>query len=62
MDISTFSKANKVRGLELFQELYQEVLRLVKQKSQLGKNQQQAVNDYEVCPIDSTVITLTSKL
>jgi len=42
--------------------LYQEVLRLVKQKSQLGKNQQQAVNDYEVCPIDSTVITLTSKL
>ncbi len=32
MNLATFSKANKVRGLELFQELYQEALQLVKQR------------------------------
>jgi putative transposase len=61
INISTFSKANQHRSLQPFQKLYQEILRLVKQKKLQGKAVR-AVKDYEICPIDSTVITLTSKL
>lgn len=62
MNISTFSKANQHRDLKPFQELYQEVLHLVKQQSRKKSGGNRAVSDYEICPIDSTVITLTSKL
>jgi len=62
MDISTFSKANQHRSLKPFQELYQQVLGLVKQKKAIVKGNNCKLNDYEICPIDSTVITLTSKL
>lgn len=62
MDMSTFSKANQHRSLEPFQELYQEVLGLVKRKKGKGKVSDRDVDAYEICPIDSTIITLTSKL
>jgi putative transposase len=61
IDISTFSKANQHRSLQPFQKLYQDILKLVKQKQLQGKAGRVA-NDHEICPIDSTVITLTSKL
>jgi putative transposase len=60
--LSTFSKANQHRSLKPFQELYQEVLGLVKRKKGKKKVSDRAVDDYEICPIDSTVIILTSKL
>ena len=59
--ISTFSKANQHRSLQPFQKLYQDILKLVNQKKLQGKANR-AVDDHEICPIDSTVITLTSKL
>ncbi len=58
MDISTFSKANQHRSLVPFQELYRQVLELVKRKN---PNLSEGAR-YVTCPIDSTIITLTSKL
>lgn len=57
VDISTFSKANTHRSQKIFLEIYQKLNRLVTKKS--SKNLH---NKYAICPIDSTVITLTSKL
>jgi putative transposase len=64
IDISTFSKANKHRSISPFQELYKQVLDLVKKKSKKksSKQSEQEREEYEACPIDSTVITLTSKI
>jgi putative transposase len=56
-DISTFSKANKHRDIKPFIKIYQElnqILNKIKHKKH--------DNDYIICPIDSTIITLTSKL
>jgi putative transposase len=60
MDISTFSKANQHRSLKPFQELYQQVLGLVKRNK--TKDKSTSLELYEICPIDSTIISLTSKL
>ena len=57
VDISTFSKATKHRSQEIFQIIYNKLNKLVQNKS--NKKLQ---NKYAICPIDSTVITLTSKL
>jgi putative transposase len=57
VDISTFSKANTHRSQETFQNIYQRLNKLVHDKG--GKKLH---NKYAICPIDSTVITLTSKL
>lgn len=54
VDASTFSKASKHRSLKNFLMIYQKLA----QKAQ-GKN---FPDKYSICPIDSTVITLTSKL
>lgn len=68
LDMSTFSKANQHRNVEPFQDLYQQILSLVKRKKAKGRSQtqpkdrQKSEDIYEICPIDSTVITLTSKL
>ncbi|MDJ0727188.1 MAG: transposase [Prochloraceae cyanobacterium] len=54
VDISTFSKASKKREVKFFANIYK----------QLNKKIQKQFNrdEFKVCPIDSTVITLTSKL
>jgi putative transposase len=57
VDISTFSKANLHRSQKPFQEIYQKLNELVQNKSQNKLH-----NKYAICPIDSTIITLTSKL
>lgn len=57
IDISTFSKANLHRSQKPFQKIYQKLNELVKQR-----NQKKLQNKYDICPIDSTIITLTSKL
>jgi putative transposase len=57
VDISTFSKANTHRSQEPFQKIYQQLNKLVH-----GKSQKKLHNKYTICPIDSTIITLTSKL
>lgn len=58
MDISTFSKANQHRSLNPFRQLYRQILELVKRENpSLSENL-----GYVTCPIDSTIITLTSKL
>jgi putative transposase len=54
IDISTFSKANKHRSQEPFLKMYQQLNEEICRQKRLHK--------YELCPIDSTVITLTSKL
>lgn len=54
VDISTFSKANKTRGHSLFSRAYHELLKLSR-RHRKGQN-------LILCPVDSTVITLTSKL
>ena len=53
-DISTFSKASKQRSLEPFMKIYQQLNSQVKQKK--------SSNKLIVCPIDTTVISLTSQL
>lgn len=53
-DISTFSKANRLRSLQPFMHAYQALMKRVRQ----GK----VAQSYQLCPLDSTVITLTSKL
>ena len=52
---STFSKANQHRSSQPFETLYQSLNRLVKKKNKPSK-------DWDICPIDSTTITLTSKV
>ena len=54
LDISTFSKASSHRDWKIFSRIYQN---LVKQVHQQNPN-----DKYAICPIDSTTITLTSKL
>ena len=55
VDQSTFSKANQHRSSQPFETLYQSLNRLVKKKNKPSK-------DWDICPIDSTTITLTSKV
>jgi putative transposase len=57
INISTFSRANSHRSLETFQNIYRELNQLIQNKSQ-----EKLHDKYAICPIDSTVITLTSKL
>jgi len=57
VDISTFSQANLHRSQKPFREIYQKLNELVQQKVQKKLH-----GKYAICPIDSTIITLTSKL
>jgi putative transposase len=57
VDISTFSKANLYRSQKQFQEIYQKLNELVQKKVQKKLH-----DKYAICPIDSTIISLTSKL
>lgn len=57
VDISTFSKANTHRSQEVFQKIYHQLNQLVQ-----NKVHKKLHNKYAICPIDSTIITLTSKL
>lgn len=51
--ISTFSKANTDKRQKIFQNIYHQLNQLV----------QKTLHDkYAICPIDSTILTLTSKL
>ena len=54
IDISTFSKASKKREIESFKKIYQKLSKKIQRKGDRLK--------YQICPIDSTIITLTSKL
>ena len=54
IDISTFSKASKKREVNSFKILYQKLSKKAQRKTGQDK--------YNICPTDSTVITLTSKL
>jgi len=54
VDISTFSKANKTRDDGLFQRIYAQLIQKIRRKN--------ATSKLLLFPIDSTVITLTSKL
>ena len=55
LDLSTFSKASKSRNPEIFEEILNQGLRQLKKQKGLGKEQ-------IYFPLDSTIITLTSKL
>jgi putative transposase len=57
VNISTFSKASSHHDLKPFQKIYQKLNQLV----QKG-NHKKLHDKYSVSPIDSTIITLTSKL
>lgn len=57
VDISTFSKANVHRSHQPFHEVYQKLNELVQKKIP-----EKLHDKYAICPIDSTIITLTSKL
>ncbi|MGM3305782.1 IS4 family transposase [Anabaena sp. WFMT] len=57
VDISTFSKANTHRSQEVFQKIYHQLNQLVQ-----NKVHKKLHDKYAICPIDSTIITLTSKL
>lgn len=54
VDISTFSKASSHRSQQVFGLIYQKLVQGVRRQTQADK--------YAICPIDSTTITLTSKL
>ena len=54
VDISTFSKASSHRSQQVFHQIYQQLSELVHQKKIHDK--------YAICPIDSTTISLTSRL
>ncbi|BAC88702.1 IS4-like element ISGvi4 family transposase [Gloeobacter violaceus] len=54
VDISTFSKACKSRSLQMFEQLYRDLLARVRREL--------PVKQLHPCPIDSTVVGLTSKL
>ena len=53
IDISTFSKASQKREVKYFKGIYNKLATKIKIKSEQEK--------YNICPIDSTVISLTSK-
>ena len=55
MDISTFSKANKKRSAETFEKILNKALGKLRKKK--GKSENKIS-----FPLDSTMITLTSKL
>lgn len=57
VNISTFSKASSHRDIKPFQQIYQKLNQLVQKRKHKKLHDQ-----YSVCPIDSTIITLTSKL
>ena len=57
VDISTFSKANTHRSQEPFRNIYEQLNQLVPNAAHKKLH-----NKYAICPIDSTIITLTSKL
>jgi len=57
VDISTFSKANTHRSQEPFRKIYEQLNQLVQKEAHKKLH-----NKYAICPIDSTIITLTSKL
>lgn len=54
VDISTFSKASSHRSQQVFHQIYQQLYGLIERKKLHGKS--------AICPIDSTTISLTSKL
>ena len=54
VDISTFSKASKKREVKLFANIYKQLNQKIQKQFDRDK--------FNICPIDSTVITLTSKL
>ncbi len=55
LDISTFSKASKTRDIEVFKEILNQGKEKLEKKNKIPKN--------KICfPLDSTIITLTSKL
>ncbi|PMB12535.1 IS4 family transposase [Fischerella thermalis CCMEE 5282] len=57
VDISTFSKASSHDAHKPCQEIYQKL------NAQLQKKSHKKLHDkYAICPIDSTMVTLTSKL
>ena len=55
--ISTFSKANTHRSQKIFQNIYHQLNQLFQKKAFRKLH-----NKYAICPIDSTIIMLTSKL
>jgi len=57
VDLSTFSKANTHRSQEPFRKIYEQLNQLVPKEAHKKLH-----NKYAICPIDSTIITLTSKL
>jgi putative transposase len=57
VDISTFSQANTHRSQEPFRKIYKQLNQLVSNAAHKNLH-----NKYAICPIDSTIITLTSKL
>jgi putative transposase len=54
VNISTFSKASSHRSQQALQQIYQQLSRLIQRKNLHDK--------YTIWPIDSTIISLTSKL
>jgi putative transposase len=58
VDISTFSKASKHRSLEPFIKKYNQINQIVN----ASQPQSKIKYKYLICPIYSTIITLTSKL
>ena len=55
LDISTFSKASKIREVKVFEKILTQALKKLKRKNGVAKNK-------IYFPLDSTIITLTSKL
>ena len=55
MDISTFSKANKHRSTEVFEKILNKGIQKLNKKKSKSKSK-------ILFPLDSTIITLTSKL
>ena len=56
IDISTFSKASKTRCSNIFYNLFVDLRRQLKKEKKLGKE------DLVLFPLDSTIVTLPSKL
>lgn len=57
LHISTFSKANKVRDVQVFEDILEKVLKELKKKKRKNKEK-----EWVLFPLDSTIVTLTSKL
>ena len=54
VDISTFSQASKNREVKLFTNIYKQLNKKIQKQFNRDK--------FNICPIDSTAISLTSKL